>query len=241
MDKNILVVTGQDVEDMPFDIRGYEAKKYNSKTELYNIIEKEIKIFDIIKKQTFEPGEFIASKKFSPKQNGILTEKEAIKIANIPRLKNLRIKLDFRFLYVTNHEYDWFGIHLRAQKTSGFVSELALIRYSGKTRSVTWPEQRKENNGKNFQDYDPEKWCSMEILLVENTLNMWIHQQLLLEDQNLLVENFGELYLRANDHHHPIYFADKTEGKQSKNNNYLEIEYRNIEILDLSTTANLFE
>jgi len=31
------------------------------------------------------------------------------------------------------------------------------------------------------------------------------------------------------------------EGEKNNNNNYLEVEYRNIEILDLNTTANLFE
>lgn len=244
MDKNILVVTGQDVDSMPFDIRGYEAKKYNSKGELYAIIEKEIKMFDMIKNQTFEAGKFIKSKNYISNQNGTLVNKEAIKIANIPKLKNLRIKLDFRFIYSTNHNFDWFGVHLRSQKNSGFFSELALIRYSGKTRSVTWPEQRKEEDGKKFADYDPNKWCSMEILIDENKLSMWIHQQLVLEDQNLLIENFGDIFIRCNEHHHHAYFGGKEDGKpkdHDKNKNtYLEVEYRNIEVLDLSTTSSLF-
>lgn len=214
MDKNILVVTGQDVKDMPFDIRGYEAKKYNTKTELYDIIEKEIKIFDMTRNQTFEPGKFIENKRYLSTQSGILTNKQAIKIENVPKLKNLRIKLDFRFKYSTNHNYDWFGIHLRSQRDSGFFSELALIRYSGKTRSVTWPEQRKEEDGKLFENYDPNKWCSMEILIDENKLSMWIHQQLVLEDQNLLIENFGVIFIRTNDHHNSVYFDNKEEGKK---------------------------
>lgn len=241
MDKNILVVTGQDVEDMPFDIRGYEAKKYNSKAQLYELIEKEIKIFDTIKNQTFEPGKFIENKRYLLKQSGALINKQAIKIENIPKLKNLRIKLDFRFKYSTNNNYDWFGVHLRSQKDSGFFSELALIRYSGKSRSVTWPEQRKEQDGKIFEDYDPNKWCSMEILIDENKLSMWIHQQLVLEDQDLLIENYGEIFIRTNDHHDAGHFGNKEEGKKNENGNFLEVEYRNIEILDLSTTANLFE
>ncbi|MBI2641176.1 hypothetical protein HYW87_01100 [Candidatus Roizmanbacteria bacterium] len=241
MDKNILVVTGQDIDDMPFDIRGYEAKKYNSKTELYDIIVKEIKIFDMIKNQNFGPGKFIESKKYLPNQNGTLIDKQVIKIGNIPKLKNLRIKLDFRFEYSTNHKYDWFGVHLRSQRNSGFFSELALIRYSGKSRSVTWPEQRKEEDGKVFESYDPNKWCSMEILIDENKLSMWIHQQLVLEDQNLLIENFGEIFIRTNDHHDAGHFGNVGEGKKNDNGNFLEVEYRNIEILDLSTTSNLFE
>ena len=239
MDKNILVVTGQDLEDMPFDIRGYEAKKYNSKTELYDIIEKEIKIFDMIKNQTFEPGKFIESKRYLSIQSGILTNKQVIKIENVPKLKNLRIKLNFRFIYSTNHNYDWFGVHLRSQRNSGFFSELALIRYSGKTRSVTWPEQRKEEDGKIFEGYDPNKWCSMEILIDENKLSMWIHQQPVLEDQNLLIENFGEIFIRTNDHHDSAFFDNKEEGKKNYNGNFLEVEYKDIETLDLSTTANL--
>lgn len=241
MDKNILVVTSQDVKDMPFDIRGYEAKKYNSKAELYDIIEKEIKIFDMIRNQTFESGKFIENKRYQSTQSGILADKQAIKIENVPKLKNLRIKLDFKFKYSTNHNYDWFGVHLRSQRDSGFFSELALIRYSGKTRSVTWPEQRKEEDGKLFENYDPNKWCSMEILIDENKLSMWIHQQLVLEDQNLLIENFGEIFIRTNDHHNSVFFDNKEEGKKNQNGNFLEVEYRNIEILDLSTTASLFE
>jgi hypothetical protein len=31
------------------------------------------------------------------------------------------------------------------------------------------------------------------------------------------------------------------EGKRNDNGNFLEVEYRNIEILDLSTTSSLFE
>ncbi len=241
MNKNILVVTSQDISSMPFDISGYEAKKYESKDELYNIIEKEIKMFDIIKSQSFKAGESIENKRYISAQKGTLTNKDAIKIENIPKLKNLRIKLDFRFEYSTNHKYDWLGIHLRSQNDAGYFSELALIRYSGKTRSVTWPEQRKEEDGNKFESYDPNKWCSMEILIDENKLTMWIHQQLVLKDKNLLIENFGDIYIRCNDHRHPVFFENKKEGEKNDNGNFLEVEYRNIEIIDLSTTANLFE
>ena len=243
MDKNILMVTSQDIKDMAFDIRGYEAKKYNSKDELYDIIEKEIQIFERIRNQTFAPGKYIESKRYISQKNGIIKNKEAIKIDGIQKLKNLRIKLDFKFIYSTNSTLDWFGVHLRSQNPMGFFSELALVRHSGKTRSVTWPEQRKEEDGEKFQDYDPTKWCSMEILIDESKLSIWIHQQLVLEDQNLLIENFGDIFIRCNDHRDPIFFGNKEAGKSKddKGEIFLEVEYRNIEILDLSTTSNLFE
>jgi hypothetical protein len=154
------------------------------------------------------------------------------------------MRIDFRFSYSTNHKLDWFGVHLRSQGPSAVLSELALVRYTGKTRSVTWPEQRKENDGGQVDGFIPEDWHTLEILIDENRLTMWVHQQLVLEDQHLIVENFGEIFIRCNDHHHPAYFNNKKTGEpkdMDKNKDvYLEVEYRNIEILDLSTTAALF-
>jgi len=236
-DKNILVVTSQDVDDMPFDIRGLEAKKYRTKEELQKLIEREIEIYTSIKDQTFEPEKFIT--KYKPKIEGVITNKNAIKI-DVPKLKNLRIKMDFRFLYSTNHKWDWFGIHLRSQGPSRYFSELAIVRHTGETRSLTWPEQRKENDGKKVDGFNPTEWRSFEILIDENMLTAWVHQQLVIEDPHLIIENFGEIFISCNDHHNPVFYDDKREGKKNENDNYLEVEYRNIEILDLSTTANLF-
>lgn len=235
--KNILLVTSQDLDDLPFDIRGFEAKIYHTKEELQKLIEREIEMYTLIKEQTFESNKFI--KKYQPKTEGTIINHNSVRI-DVPKLKNLRIKVDFRFKYSTNHKLDWFGIHLRSQGPSRYFSELVLVRYTGETRSLTWPEQRKENDGKKVDGFNPEEWRSLEVLVDENMLTAWVHQQLVIEDPHLITENFGEIFLSCNDHRHPHYFEDKTEGKKNENNNFLEVEYRNIEILDLNTTANLF-
>ncbi len=242
LDKNILIVTSQKVNDLPFDIRGFEAKTYHSKDELQKLIEREIEIYTAIKEQNFDSKKII--NKYEPSSGGVVTNKNYLRI-DVPKLKNLRMKVDFRFLYSTNHKWDWFGVHLRSQGPLAVLSELALVRYTGETRSVTWPEQRKENDGKKVNGFIPEDWHTLEILIDENRLTMWVHQQLVLEDQHLIVENFGEIFIRCNDHHHPAYFNNEKTGEPKDNGKskdvYLEVEHRNLEILDLSTTASLFE
>jgi len=52
-------------------------------------------------------------------------------------LKNLRIKVDFRFKFSTNNKYDWFGINLRSQGPDRTFSELTIVRYTGEIRSLT--------------------------------------------------------------------------------------------------------
>ncbi len=236
-DKNILVVTSQTVDTLPFDIRGLEAKTYNTKEELQKLIEKEIEIYTSIKSQNFKSSKFIS--RYEPKQDGVVNDKNILKV-DVPKLKNLRIRLDFRFKYSTKQKWDWFGVHLSSQGPSRYFSELVIIRYSGETRSLTWPEQRKENDGKKVNGFNPNDWHSLEILIDEGMLTAWVHQQLVIEDTHLIIENFGEIFISCNEHHDRVFYEAKTEGKKNENNNYLEVEYRNIEILDLSTTANLF-
>lgn len=235
--KNILIVTNQEVDDLPFDIRGFEAKMYHTKEELQKLIEKEIKMYTLIKDQTFDSEKSI--NKYKLDSTGIITNHNTLKI-EVPKLKNLRFKIDFRFLYSTNHKWDWFGVHLRSQGPSRNFSELVLVRYTGETRSLTWPEQRKELDGKKVPGYTPEEWHSLEVLLDENMLKAWVHQQLVIEDPHIITENFGDIFISCNDHKHPAFFDDRSEGKVNENNNYLEVEYRNIEILDLDTTADIF-
>lgn len=71
-------------------------------------------------------------------------------------------------------------------------------------------------------------------------LKAWVHQQLVLEDSHVIIENFGNIFIRCNEHKHPAYIDNRNEGKKNKNDNFLEVEYRNIEILDLDTTTAIF-
>lgn len=233
--KNILIVTSQDVKDLPFDIRGFEAKKYASKKELKELIIKEIEMYKIIKDQNFDVGKFIPTKKYVLSNKGILTNNNPLQIPNIPKLKNLRIKINFRFVFSTNHDFDWFGVHLRTQGPSRYDTELILVRYSGKTRSLTWPEKRPEFDGKQIKNFKPEKFNSLEILIDENKITAWVENELVIEDENVIIENFGEIWIGCMEHH--IRLENPTK---SKNGNFLEVEYSDIEILDLNTTANLF-
>lgn len=238
LNKNILIVTNQDLDKLPFDIRGLEAKVYKSKKELQSLIEKEIKIFNLIKDQNFDSKRLVNHYKSGTQ--GIVKNKDAIKIDNLPKLKNLRIRLNFRFLYSTNHKWDWFGIHMRAQGPSRYASELVLIRHTGKTRSLTWPEQRVENDGKLIEGFEPEDWHKFEILIDENRITSWVDGQLVVEDDSVIIESFGEIFISCNAHPHPTFFNGQTEGKKNKDDNYLEVEFKDVEVLDLNTTANLF-
>lgn len=234
--KNILVVTSQDIKNLPFDIRGLEAKKYESKQDLQKLIEKEIKMYVLIKEQSFEPGKFINTKRYLLPQKDILVDNEAIRISNLPKLKNLRIKIDFKFIFSTNHDWDWFGINLRTQGPSRYNSELVLIRYTGKTRSLTFPERRKENDGKKVINFKPEELNTFEVLIDENKLTAWVANELVIEDVDLIIENFGEVWIGCMNHHNRL-----KKPKTNKDGKYLEVEYSNLQILDLNTTANLFE
>lgn len=239
--KNILIVTSQDIKDLPFDIRGLEAKKYQSKEELQQLIEREIKIYTEIKEQSFKPGRFISTKRYLHREKGLLTDKDAVKISRIPKLKNLRIRVKFKFIFSTNHDYDWFGVSLRTQGPWRYYSELVLVRYSGKTRSLTWPEQRKENDGKKIENFEPEKTHTLEILIDENRLIAWVDDELVIEDFDVIIENFGEVWIGCLDHRNRLDSPKTMKHPEIKDkDNYLIVEYSNVEILDLSTTANLF-
>lgn len=232
LNKNILVVTSQAIEDMVFDIRGLKATKYSSWRELKDLIEKQMKIYTEIKGQTFE-GRHMKSKKYALSSYGTLKNKEAIPVSGLPRLKNLRIKVGFKFLYSTYNEFDWFGVSLRTKGPWRYNSELTLVRYSGKTRSLTWPEVRKENEGLDIKIVK-EKWHTLELLIDENKLAAWVDDSFVIEDVGVIIEDFGEIWIASLDHH------EMNNGVPNKDGNYVEVEFRDIEVLDLSTTVPLF-
>jgi hypothetical protein len=236
LNKNIIIVTSQDVKDLPFDIRGIEAKKYKTKQDLYLLIEKEIEMYELIKNQTFKQGKYVPTKKYSLPEKEKIISSSSIKLDRVPDMKNLRMKVDFRFIYSANHDWDWFGINFRTQGPWNYNSELVLIRYTGITRSLTFPEKRKENDTKMKIDFKPEEWNTLEVLIDEGKLSAWVGDKLVLEDTELIIGNYGEIWLSGMDHHGRL-----NNPVKNGNGNYLETEFANIEILDLDTTANLFE
>jgi len=239
--KNILVVTSQDINDMEFDIRGLQATRYASKEDLQKLIEKQIEIYLTITGQVFEPGKFLSNKKYTPKLSGKLINKVPMLVHKEPKLKNLRIKMKFKFIFSTNNEFDWFGVYLRAQGPERYFSELVLIRFSGKTRSLTFPERRLEHDGKRVINFTPNDYHTLEILIEEKRIAAWVDDGLVIEDTDIIIDSIGEVWISGNDHHEPDYFNPKREGEKNKDGNYLEIEYKDIEILDLNTTANLYD
>lgn len=236
--KNILVVTSKDFSDMEFDIRGLKAMKYTSKKQLKDFIEKQMEIYSEIKGQTFD--NYISGRKYALNSfQGTLVDSGSKQITGIPKLKNLMIKIDFNFLFSTSNEWDWFGVHLRTRGPDRYYSELVLIRYSGDTRSTTFPELRKkENDGLKIDDFDPTKVHTLEILIDENKLSLWVDgiTQPFLTDYQLLIEEFGEVWIGSMEHH-----IREGDPKKTEDGHYLKVEYSNVEILDLSTTANLFD
>lgn len=235
--KNILVVTSKDFSEMEFDIRGLKAMKYTSKKQLKELIEKQMEIYSEIKGQTFD--NYVSGRKYAVENfQGILADSGSKQIPGIPKLKNLRMKINFKFLFSTSHSWDWFGVHLRTRGPDRYSSELVLVRHSGETRSTTFPELRKkENDGLKIANFDPTKPHTLEILIDENKLSLWVDGSAkpLLTDHELLIEEFGEVWIGSMEHR-----IRENNPKKTDDGKYLKIEYSNLEIIDLSTTENIF-
>lgn len=225
LNKNIIIVTGQDRSRLPFDIQGFKAEKYGGLDSLTNILEHELALYLSIKRQTFD-------KPFTESHikvlDGKLTGHRSIVSIKLPKpIKNLKLKLDYKFLKVSDDQ-DWIGVHLRASDPSIQPSELLYARSNGSLEIVTLPTRPNFSSGEDKENKDnnlPDGFTRLEIILDGNKLLAATGTKELF-DELIQIETFGSIYLQGNAH-----------SQDEKERNSLEIEYKNLEIINLDTTT----
>lgn len=223
LNKNVLIVTSDELKKLPFDISGFRVSRYKNKDELRKIIKDELRIFEKIRSQSFT--KHFNGFYFQYPAEGELKHGQALHLP-IPRnIKNLRLRIEYKFLTISN-SHDWLGIHLRTQSPDIVKSELVYVRYNQKLESVSFPGKRTPVVGKteamrNLQTRDDFK--ILELIVVENSLKA-ITPDSNLEDNEIQNENLGGIALHAWAHNPPT--------QQN-----LAIRYRKIEVISLDTTS----
>ena len=222
LNKNVIIVTGQAIHRLPFDIQGFKADEYGNVENLISIIKDQLSIYLEIKKQNFD--KYFPENYTSIKEGSLTANNAVIPIKLSKPIKNLRLRLEYKFINVSDDQ-DWLGIHLRASPVSVQPSELVYVRKNGSLEVVTLPTGRpapvpgkdKENNNNRMSD----GFTRLELILDGNKLLAATSDKELLDDSTQL-ESFGSIYLQANGHN-----QEKRED--------LSIEYRNVEIISLDT------
>lgn len=224
LNKNVIILIGQDRNRLPFDIQGFKAEKYNSVNNLREIIENELSLYLSIKEQNFDRPFPESHIKLSC---GKLTGKEPMMQFKFTKsIKNLRLRIEYKFINVSDDQ-DWLGIHLRASPAG---SELIYVRRNDNLEIVTLPTrpspslgEDKENNVNKLSD----GFTRLELILDGNKLLAATSTKELFDDL-IQLESFGNIYLQANAH-------SQDQGKRES----LEIEFRNFEIINIDTTSSL--
>lgn len=224
LNKNVIIVTGQDRNRLPFDIQGFKAEKYDNVNSLGKIIENELSLYLSIKKQNFDKPFPESHIKLS---GGKLTGHRAIMPVTLTKpIKNLKLRIDYKFIRASNN-LDWLGIHLRASPSIQ-PSELVYVRSNGSLEIVTLPtrpnfsEGRDKENKNNVLD---DGFTRLELILDGNKLLAATSTKELF-DELIQIESFGSIYLQANAH-----------SQDSKERESLEIDFRNLEIINIDTTS----
>lgn len=225
LNKNVLIVTSDELKRLPFDISGFRVSKYKNKGELRKIIKHELRIFEKIRSQDF--SNHFDGFYFQFPLEGELKHGQPLRLLLSRNIKNLRMRIEYKFLKVSN-SHDWLGIHLRTQAPDIVRSELVYVRYNEKLESVSFPGRRAPIVGnlstKKAHSIN-DGFKLLELVVVENLLRAMTPDSLL-EDNELQNENAGGIVINAWAHHQP----------QQQN---LVITYRNIEIISLDTTASI--
>lgn len=224
LNKNVIIVTGQDRNRLPFDIQGFKAEKYDTIDNLDTIIEKELSLYLSIKKQNFDkpfPENHITL------SEGKLTGTNPIMSIQLAKpIKNLKLQIEYRFVNVSDDQ-DWLGIHLRASPSIQ-PSELVYVRSNGNLEIVTLPTRPNFSRGKDKENKDnsfDDGFTRLELILEGNKLLAATSTKELF-DELIQIESFGSIYLQANAH-----------SQDSKERESLEIDFRNFEILNIDTTS----
>jgi len=224
LNKNIIIVTGQDRNRLPFDIQGFKAEKYSSSDSLSKIIEREVSLYLSIKEQTFDNP---FSESHITVSDGKLTGHRAIMPIKLSKpIKNLKLKIEYKFVNVSE-EQDWLGIHLRASPSIQ-PSELLYVRSNGSLEIVTLPTRPNFSSGEdkeNIENSLDDGFTRLEVILDGNKLLASTATKELF-DELIQIESFGNIFLQANAH-----------SQDSSKRDSLEIDFRNLEIINLDTTT----
>lgn len=223
LNKNVLIITSDELKKLPFDISGFRVSRYKNKSELKRIIKDELSVFEKIRSQNFTTH--FDGFYFQFPADGELKHAQVLSLP-IPRnIKNLRLRMEYKFLSISN-SHDWLGIHLRSPASDMMQTELIYVRSNKSLESVSFPGRRtpvvgtEVTNNKLKQDED---FKILELIIAENSLKA-VTPDRYLEDNALQNENLGGIILHAWAHNPPT--------QQD-----LVIAYRNIEIISLDTTA----
>lgn len=222
LNKNILIVTSQDYSKLPFDVNHFQINRYKNTSELIKFIDQHLDIFSKIKGQNF--GDSIEGERISVPVKGII-KNELIKL-DIPwNLKNFKMRLEYKFINVSNEE-DWLGVHVRATYPQITSSELIYVRSNGKFETVTIPTRPQQLIAldKNISENNLEDgFTRMEITVDESILQACTSDKYF-DNNSMTLESFGAIYLQGNAHNR-------------RSLDTISIECRNIEIIRLDTTV----
>ena len=225
LNKNVIIVTGEDRNRLPFDIQGFKADKYDTVDGLIGIIEKDLSLYLSIKQQNFNK---YFQEGYISLGGGKLTASNPIMRFNLTKLiKNLKLRIEYKFVNVSDDQ-DWLGIHLRASPISIQPSELVYVRTNGNLEVVTLPTRPSPSVGEDKENKDndiSDGFTRLELVLDGNKLLAAISTKELFDDL-IQLESFGSISLQANGH------SPDPEKLKS-----LEVDFRNFEILNMDTTS----
>lgn len=225
LNKNVIIVTGQDINRLPFDIRGFKADKYDSVANLISIIDKQLSLYLEIKKQNFD--QYFPENYTHLGEEKLTAGNSVIPINLSKPIKNLRLRIEYKFINVSD-DLDWIGIHLRARSQSSYPSELIYVRKNDSLEVVTLPFRPKPETGsdKNQPNHQmSDGFTRLELILEENKLLAATSKRELFDD-SIQLESFGNIYIQANGHS-----PDPNKLKD------LLIELRNLQIISLDTIS----
>lgn len=224
LNKNVIIVTGQERNRLPFDIQGFKAEKYDNVDNLIEKIEKQVSLYLSIKRQDFDKP---FPESFTTISEGKLTGHRAIMPIQLPKMiKNLKLRVDYKFVNISD-DLDWLGIHLRAAPSIQ-PSELVYVRTNGNLEVVTLPTRPNASVGVDKENKDnqlTDGFTRLEVIIEGNKLLAATSTKELFDDL-IQIESFGSIYLQANGH------SPDQQKRES-----LEIDFRNLEIINTDTTT----
>lgn len=225
LNKNVIIVTGQDRNRLPFDIQGFKAEKYDNINDLGEKIGNGLSLYLSIKEQNFDkpfPENHI------PISDGKLTGLRAIMPIQLSKpIKNLKLRIEYKFVNKSDDQ-DWLGIHLRASPSIQ-PSELVYVRSNGSLEIVTLPTRPAPSVGVDKENIDnrlEDGYTRLELILDGNKLLAATSTKELYDDL-IQIESFGSIFLQANGH------SQDPQKRES-----LEIDFRNFEIINIDTTSS---
>lgn len=223
LNKNVLIVTSDELKRIPFDISSRKVSRYKDKKELMRIIKNELNVYKKITSQSFT--KYFKGFYFKFPSEGELKHGQVLPLPLPKNIKNLRLRCEYKFLSDSN-SHDWFGIHLRTQGLGILRSELVYVRSNLKLESVSFPGQRTPVVGKEVKNKKPvlkDGYKLLELIIEESSLKAETPDSIL-EDTKLQNENLGGIFLHAFAHNPP-----------TRDN--LKVRFRKIEIICLDTTT----